>query len=187
MDKTAQSQTVADEVWLRSCKTREEWAWQRLVKTHHGSVYRLSFRRLRKPDEAEDATQETFIRAYRYFETFQEGASLLPWLLRICYHNCLKILKDREIVLNDEPLQELSDLRPTAEDTMVREERKQRLESLIFELPPAWRAVVTLRHLDGLDYQQIAEVLDLPLGTVKTNLYRARERLSKLLSREQEG
>jgi len=130
-----------------------------------------------------DATQEAFFKAYRSLRTFKPGAKFSTWIFAIVYHACCDRLNRRKRYSNEE-LPERADPGPGPEREAIAADEAKRLRAAIDALPEKYRAVITLYHLQGRQYEEIAEVLGIPLGTVKTHLFRAKEHLRKLLSDE---
>ncbi|HEY4442130.1 MAG TPA: sigma-70 family RNA polymerase sigma factor [Candidatus Elarobacter sp.] len=156
-------------------------AFGELVSRYQRAVYNLAARTLRDRTEAEDATQEAFFKAYRALHSFRPGAKFSTWIFTICYRGCCDRLAKRKRWSNDE-MPDRAD--PTAGPEALAEQSDEagRLRAAIDELPEKYRTVVTLFHLQGKQYEEIATVLNLPLGTVKTHLFRAKEQLRKALA-----
>ncbi len=156
-------------------------AFGELVERYERAVYNLCLRTMRDVEEGKDATQETFLKAFRALRTFRPGAKFSTWIFSIAYHACCDRLARRKRFSNEE-LPERADPRPGPAQVAELREDARALRSAIEALPEKYRAVIILYHLQGKQYEQIAEVLDLPVGTVKTHLFRAKEQLRKLLS-----
>jgi RNA polymerase sigma-70 factor (ECF subfamily) len=156
-------------------------AFGELVARYERAVYNLAVRTLRDRTEAEDATQEAFFKAYRALGTFRPGAKFSTWIFTISYRLCCDRLSKRRRLSGDE-LPDRADpaLGPAA--LAERGDEARRLRAAIDALPEKYRAVITLYHLQGKQYDEIATVLNLPLGTVKTHLFRAKEQLRKVLT-----
>lgn len=155
-------------------------AFGTLVERYDRAVFHLAYRTLRDTEEARDATQEAFFKAYRSLRTFRPGAKFSTWIFAITYHGCCDRLARRKRYSNDE-LPERADSGPGPEQTAIALDEAARLRAAIEALPEKYRTVITLYHLQGKQYEEIAEVLGLPMGTVKTHLFRAKEQLRKLL------
>ena len=155
-------------------------AFGTLVERYDRAVYNLALRTLRDPEEAKDATQEAFFKAFRSLRTFRPDAKFSTWILSIAYHACCDRLSRRKRYTGDE-LPDRADPSPGPEAVALREDESRRLRAAIDALPDKYRAVVTLYHLQGRQYEEIAKVLELPMGTVKTHLFRAKELLRKRL------
>ena len=154
-----------------------------LVERYERAVYHLCLRTMRNGDEARDCTQEAFFKAYRGLATFKPGSKFSTWIFSIAYHACCDRLAKRKRY-SDEEVPERADAGPDPGDLAAQNEAARALHAAIDGLPEKYRTVVTLYHLQGKQYEEIAQVLDLPLGTVKTHLFRAKEVLRKALTSE---
>ncbi len=157
-------------------------AFAALVRRYDRPVYHLAYRTLRDAEEARDVAQETFFKAYRSLRTFRPDAKFSTWLFSIAYHACCDRLNRRKRFSGEE-LPERADSTPGPEHCVIALDEAERLRDAIAQLPEKYRVVVTLYHLQGKQYDEIARVLGLPMGTVKTHLFRAKEQLRRLLGR----
>lgn len=156
-------------------------AFSLLVERYDRAVYHLAYRTLHNVEEARDATQEAFFKAYRSLRTFKPGAKFSTWIFAIAYHACCDRLARNKRYSNEE-MPDKADPAPGPEREAIALDEARRLRAAIDSLPEKYRTVITLYHLQGKQYEEIADVLGLPLGTVKTHLFRAKEHLRKLLS-----
>lgn len=156
-------------------------AFATLVERYERSLYTLAVRTLRDREEARDATQEAFVKAYRSLRTFRPEAKFSTWIFSICYHACCDRLK-RSRRYSGEELPERADSAPGPEAQAIANDDAGRLRAAIEALPEKYRSVITLYHLQGKQYDEIASVLGVPLGTVKTHLFRAKEQLRQILA-----
>lgn len=157
-----------------------------LVERYDRAVYNLALRTLRDREEARDVTQEAFFKAYRSLRTFKPGAKFSTWIFAIAYHACCDRLAKRKRYSNEE-LPERADPSAGPETQAIAGEDARRLRAAIDALPEKYRSVITLYHLQGKQYDEIAQVLGMPMGTVKTHLFRAKEQLRRLLSEDAAG
>jgi len=155
-------------------------AFATLVERYDRAVYHLAYRTLRDVEEARDTTQEAFFKAFRSLRTFKPGAKFSTWIFAIAYHACCDRLSRRKHYTGDE-LPERADAGPGPEAQVIALDEASRLRAAIEALPEKYRTVITLFHLQGKQYEEIASVLGLPMGTVKTHLFRAKEHLRRLL------
>jgi RNA polymerase sigma-70 factor (ECF subfamily) len=162
-------------------------AFSQLVERYRLDVFRVAAS-IVGPDEADDVTQDAFLRAFHKLDTLR-GDSFRSWLLRIAHNRALNVVAKRSPVLVD-PLEEGQRLegeerRPAQgpASSLEESERRARLASKLGQLRPAHRSVLVLRDLEGFSYEEIAEVTDSPLGSVKGRQHRAREELIELLRR----
>jgi RNA polymerase sigma-70 factor (ECF subfamily) len=156
-------------------------AFGTLVERYERAVYHLCLRTMRDTEEAQDCAQEAFFKAFRSLRTFKPGAKFSTWIFSIAYHACCDRLARRKRFTGDE-LPDNADLGPGPAQVVEQREEATALRAAIDALPEKYRAVITLYHLQGRQYEEIAEVLDLPMGTVKTHLFRAKDLLRKTLT-----
>ena len=135
--------------------------------------------------EAEDMSQDTFIRAYARLDTFDVERPFVPWIRRVATNVCLnriKKFKPGQYQLDDELDEPIDRRNPGPEDQRIRVEREIAVRSAIVELPPHYRAVIELRHFQELSYLEISKTLNIPLSDVKSHLFRARKSLAQRIS-----
>lgn len=161
-------------------------AFGTLVERYDRAVYHLAYRTLRDQEEARDVAQEAFFKAYRSLRTFRPGSKFSTWIFAITYHACCDRLSRRKRYSNDE-LPERADPGAGPEQQAIAGDEARRLRAAIEALPEKYRTVITLYHLQGRQYDEIAEVLGMPMGTVKTHLFRAKEQLRRLLAGDAAG
>jgi RNA polymerase sigma-70 factor, ECF subfamily len=169
----------------------DKTAFGRLVDLHKRTVFGLCVRLLRDGEEARDAAQETFVRAFGAIGTYDAGQAFAPWLLRIARNHCLDLLRRRvpagaQVRLDaepeDGPARELADVEaPAADVVMERAQARTALEAAVAGLPSNYREVIQLFHVEHLSYKEIASTMDVPIGTVMTWLHRARGKLRTAL------
>jgi len=166
----------------------DEAAFEQLVRRHQRYVLNLAYRVLGDYAEAEDVAQEAFVRAWRGLSGFRGQARFTTWLYRIVHNLCLNRLPGlRRELLQVELLEEvLDDPAPSPPDLFEARERVAFLHAELDRLPEKYRLVLTLRYLQGLSYAEIAAALDVPMGTVKTHLHRARRLLREQLRQWEE-
>lgn len=166
----------------------DEAAFEQLLRRHQRYVFNLAYRVLGDYAEAEEVTQEAFVRAWRGLPGFRGEASFTTWLYRIVHNLCLNRLPglQRELHQVESLEEELVDPTPSPPDHFDVQQRRAFLHAQLEQLPERYRLVLTLRYLQGLSYNEIAAVLDLPMGTVKTHIHRARCLLAKLLQGREE-
>ncbi|HET8541495.1 MAG TPA: sigma-70 family RNA polymerase sigma factor [Anaeromyxobacter sp.] len=186
------SSLTAEATWALSASRGDKQAFGRLVDLHKRVVYGLCVRLLRDQEESRDAAQEAFARAYAALATYDPAQPFAPWVLRIARNHCLDVLRRRipqaqRVELDAEPDEgaprELADpAAPRGDDVIERRELAGALERAVAALPPNYREVVHLFHVEHLSYKEIAATLDVPIGTVMTWLHRARAKLKDALA-----
>jgi RNA polymerase sigma-70 factor (ECF subfamily) len=183
---------TGDAALAASASRGDRAAFGRLVDAHKRVVFSLCTRILGDPEDARDAAQETFVRAYAALETYDPGQPFAPWLLRIARNHCLDLVRRRlpraqQVELDadaaDGTPRDLAD--PGAargDDVLERRETATALARAVDALPDNYREVVHLFHVEHLSYKEIAAAMDVPIGTVMTWLHRARARLKASLA-----
>ena len=160
-------------------------AFEAIVNRHAAQVYNLALRMVRNPQEAEDIAQESFVRVWRALPTFRADAQFTTWLYRIvtnlCYNRLPRLKQELHAVDADEQ-NTLQDTAVSIERTLLNEELLNELNQAINSLPESQRLLITLRHVQGMSYDEIAQVTEMPLGSVKTGIFRARRQLKYLLT-----
>lgn len=163
-----------------------------MLALHERLVYNLALRTVGNPSEAEDVAQEAFVRAWQALPNFRGGSALRTWLYRIVINLCINRFPRLRRELSELTETEVGSLPETARldhNPALRSELRERrawLRREIERLPDSQRLLISLRYQDKLSYEEIANLVGLPLGTVKTGLFRAKERLRQALSIFQE-
>jgi RNA polymerase sigma-70 factor (ECF subfamily) len=167
---------------VRRAKQGDHDAFGEIVFCHQQTVFNVAYRLLDNIHDAEDATQEAFIRAYQFFEAFDSERPLVPWLKRIAVNVCLNYLEGQKSVspLDDE-LAPAPDPNPGPEALTVNHNRDERIRIELHRLPARYRLVIELRHFQDLSYEEIANELRRPLSDIKSDLFRARKLLAERL------
>jgi RNA polymerase sigma-70 factor (ECF subfamily) len=171
---------------LERLRAGDRGAFESFVAAHQHRVYGLALRMLANAAEAQDAAQEVFLRAHRALGEFRGAARLSTWLYAITSRVCLNRLASGERRLErrgDDALVRFADPRPGPDRALEQGELEEALHRAIAELPEERRIVVLLRDVEGLAYEEIAQALDLPIGTVRSRLHRARLDLKDKLER----
>ena len=157
-------------------------AFAEIVHRHQQAMFNAAYRVLGNVHDAEDATQEAFIRAYQFFGRFDPDRPLAPWLIRIVINVCLNRVEGQKYtsVLDDE-ISPAPDPSPGPEMQTVIRDRDDAIRYELSRLPPRYRLVIELRHFQGLSYEEIATELKRPLSDIKSDLFRARKLLAERL------
>ncbi|MCD7845800.1 MAG: sigma-70 family RNA polymerase sigma factor [Oscillospiraceae bacterium] len=163
-------------------------AFEALVKANETMVYNLALHMLSDPQDALDASQEAFFRAWRGLDSFRGDSKFSVWLYRLTGNVCLDMLRARRdsLPLTDAEGRELplTDSRPSPEEAAERSERRQAVREGMARLEPEFRQALALRELCGLSYAEIAQAAGLEPGTVKSRIFRARQKLAAILTAE---
>jgi RNA polymerase sigma-70 factor, ECF subfamily len=168
-----------DQEAIRRCKAGDSEAFGHLVARYQREAIGHARAILVDGEDARDAAQDAFIAAFRSLDRFDEGRRFYPWLYTILRNRCFKVIADRKV---RRPAS-VGDLEVLAPSPGLAPEELLELERALSELRPEDREILTLRHLDGSSYSEIAEFLGIPLGTVMSRLFNARRKLRERLGR----
>lgn len=175
---------------VAKCQQGDKDAFGRLVVETQGRIYNLALSILHDHEEAQDMVQEAYVRAWRALPSFRGESQFSTWLYRIVVNTCLNrrrhLRAQVRVVDGEETLQRLQSGEQDVLAATVDQERRQSIWSAVGNLATKYRLVITMFYQEQLSYQQIADLLSLPLGTVKAHLNRAREALAKRLRIEEE-
>ncbi len=176
---------------VRQASEGDRKAFESLVRSYEKKVYTLAYRMSHNPDDAFDLSQEIFLRVYKSLAFFKGESSFSTWLYRLASNTCLDHVR-KEKRRREQPLTvhrpdgeehslEWPDIRYSPESEFEKNELRQAIASAMQSLSPEHRAILTLRDIQGLSYEEISEALSLQAGTVKSRLARARESLRAVL------
>jgi len=180
-----------DSELVKRAKAGDGKAYDELIVLYNDAVFSIIYRMVHNKQEAEDLAQEAFIKAYNSINSFNEEYAFSTWLFKIATNNCIDFFRKRKLKTysmdqtikykDDEIQQEYADSDPTAEKELLSTEKSAMIRKAIENLPEKYRIAITMRHHYECSYEDIAQELDLPLGTVKARIFRAREMLKKSL------
>ncbi|HEY0668442.1 MAG TPA: sigma-70 family RNA polymerase sigma factor [Sphingobacteriaceae bacterium] len=182
---------------VNRAKDGDQKAYADLMQRYKDSIYFMALKMVNNKDDAMDLTVETFGKAFENLEKYKPDFAFSTWLFRIATNNCIDFIRKKRIslvsidTLNDDggeerPLQIKSDTLNPEEESIKRQQSKE-LKDIVDKLPQRYRTLIVLRYFDELSYEEIAKQLDLPLGTVKAQLFRARDLLSNVINRRKKN
>ena len=181
---------------VRRARAGDSAAFEQLIDCYKHRIYNYVLRMVGDPDTAEDIAQETFIRAYSSLASFRGASSVQTWLYRIASNLAIDTMRRRKYRYNsfslDEPLttsdtevsRDIEDEGPGPERQLQTRQLQQKVTDAIARLSPKLRTVTILYELQGMSYEEIAEIVGAPLGTIKSRLFNAREQLRELLGNQ---
>ena len=163
-----------------------------LLAAHQDKVYNQAYRMLGNREEAEEATQDVFLRIYRSLDEFRGESKLSSWIFRITANVCISRLrrKQLEVASLDEPVAYVDktaaalipDDRPGPAEQLESQETAEILRAQVRRLPPDWAQAISLHHFQGMSYEEVAEAMGIPRATVATYILRGRRQLAKQLT-----
>ncbi len=177
-------------------KAGDERSFELLIEQCKTKAYNIALRYLRNEEDAMDALQESFIKIYRHLESFREGSKFDTWVYRIVVNTCNDMLRknhgapveylNRSDEEEEEYTLELPDSDPGPQDALLQKEQAKLILDALDQLKPDQKEVVILRDIQGFAYEEIAEMLNCSMGTIKSRINRSRSRLREILL-EQNG
>jgi len=169
----------------------DEKAYKKLLENYRAAIYNLLYRMVRNKEETEDLVQEAFMKAFTALPSFNEEYAFSTWLYKIAINNCIDHMRKKKLKTysinkpvqsNDGELRrEFPDSSMSPDRKILTEERSKLIDGAIQDLPENYKIAIILRHTEEKSYEEIAEILSIPLGTVKARIFRAREMLKKKL------
>jgi RNA polymerase sigma-70 factor (ECF subfamily) len=168
-----------ESLWVARARHGDGNAFSQLVEAYQRPVFNLCYRMLGDAAEAEDAAQETFIRAYTRLSSYDPNRKFSSWVLAIASHYCIDRLRQRRLGLVSwddlPPCNWLSDTQLKPEEALLEREVQRQVRELLNDLPPDYKAVVILRYWQELSYEEIAKALHTTVPAIKSRLFRARQ------------
>ena len=178
-----------EQQWLDAARGGDKQAFSHLVQAYQRPVFNLTYRMLGSSEEAEDAAQETFLRAYSRLGQYDPQMKFSTWVFSIANHHCIDRLRKRRatyISIDDNPvLENLVEETPLPEHQALDREQGAELQTLINLLDPDYRTPLVLRYWEELSYEEIAQSMGITVAAVKSRLFRARQQLMALYERNQ--
>jgi RNA polymerase sigma-70 factor (ECF subfamily) len=186
-----------DALVISQARRGEEQAFAELLHRYRAPVFNLCLRMLKNRDDAEDLAQDVFIKVFGMLDRYDERYAFRSWLFKIASNQCIDFIRKNRVKLLslDEPLaykgeeieRQFPADGPTPAERLEEKELGVVLREVTDELPPHYRSMIVLRHQEHLSYEEIAQLMELPLGTVKARIHRARAMMKEKLSRRRGG
>lgn len=177
-----------ESLWVTQAQRGNQEAFAKLVEAYQVPVYNLAYRMLGSAAEAEEATQETFLRVYTRFDTYDPARKFSSWILSIASHHCVdRLRRRRESTVSMEEIMAwrwVPDERPRPEERVVTREGSRAMRRILDALPPQYRLVIVLRYWYDMSYEEIAGVTESTISAVKSRLHRARQVVASMLEME---
>ncbi len=175
-----------EQVWAQAAQQGDQSAFMNIVEAYQRPVYNLCYRMLQDSNEAEDAAQETFLRAYTKLKSYQSSRKFSSWLFSIASHHCIDKLRRRkhQTVSWDDlpPWQGVAAKEPEPEAAALAGEARDAVHVMLDSLAPDYRAAVILRYWHEMSYDEIAEMLDTSVSAIKSRLFRAKQMMGKMIT-----
>jgi len=175
---------LEDVALVRRSQSGDREAFSALVRRHQHLVYNVSYRFMRDAAQAEDMAQEAFLKAYRLLNGFRGDCSFTTWMYRVTSSVCLTELSRRKRRGEVEMPHETGDNLATTRMAPEEADLKEQIRKCVTYLSDRYATIITLYYLNGSSYDEIAQVMDVPLGTLKTWMFRARKQLRRIVEKE---
>ena len=175
---------------IRATQQKDQQAFAELMDKYKDSIYYMLLKMVRNKDDAEDLTLEAFGKAFMNLEQYSPKFAFSTWLFRIASNNCIDFLRkkkmnttsiDQQFDNEDAPFIFLPSKGRNPEEEAIRNQKFKLMRELVDELKPQYKTLIELRYFKGLSYDEISKELNLTLGTVKTQLFRARKTLEEII------
>lgn len=175
-------------------KEGDQKAYAELMQRYKDSIYFMALKMVNNKDDAMDLTVETFGKAFENLDKYKPDFAFSTWLFRIATNNCIDFIRKKRLnvvslnTLTDQDGEERQlevrseNLNP--EETSIKKQENEKLKNIVDQLPSRYRTLIILRYFEEQSYEEIAQQLDLPLGTVKAQLFRARDLLANVMNRK---
>ena len=176
---------------------RDTTAYDELIRRYQQALFRHCYAIMRDEDEAEDVAQEAFIAAYYKLDTFDQSRRFSTWLFKIASNNCIDFIRNKRVQVTSMSTGRVTedgaviyfDVRAdnlNPEETIVQDQKIKLMRELVSKLKPRYKELVEKRYFEELSYEEIAEELNLPIGTVKAQLFRARDFLASMMDKSKD-
>lgn len=169
---------------IERCRRGDDLAWEALVRAYQGRVYGLAYHYVRNAEEARDLAQDVFVRIYRRLHTFEGHETFVSWMLLLARNLCIDHLRRKaarppasDVAVDDGA--PLPDGEPLPDEAFASDRRKRLVHRALGQLSETYREIILLKEIEGLKLEEIAKLLDVPLGTVKSRSARARVELAR--------
>jgi len=179
LNRTVDSNSEDDAALVRRCLAGDQAAFEPLVERYHRPLIHVAARLLGNREEALDSAQNAFVKAYENLDSFDQNQRFFSWIYQILRNECLNVLRSRR---PSAPMPEDLAAQGSPGDALDEEQRRSAVQAALMTLPDEQREVVLLRHFTELSYDEIAVATGVPVKTVKSRLYSARQRLATVLS-----
>ena len=171
-----------DDVLVRRCRDGDRTAFVALVRRYRGPIYNCAYRVLGREEDASDVTQGVFLKVIQRLDQYDPNYKFFSWIYRMALNDALNMLRDRgrEAPMED-GMEGAADERSNPEAQVSDKQEAHRIQQALMRMKVSDRAVLTLRHFSDCSYEEIAEIMELEVKTVKSRLFEARQRLRQLL------
>lgn len=192
VNKDLSKRAIEDYELVKQAKNGEQKAFTELMQRYRKPIRHMMYRMIKNREDADDLTQEAFTKAFNKIETYNPKFAFSTWLFRVASNNCIDFIRKKKLILlsiddtiidddSDAFSESLKSANLDPEEQVIKQQRNRLIRNLMKHLGERYRLMIELRYFEEMTYNEIAQELDLPLGTVKAQLYRAKELLYALM------
>jgi RNA polymerase sigma-70 factor (ECF subfamily) len=197
-DKDFSQKALYDFRLVELAKEGDQNAFAELMKRYNRSLYHVILKMVRNVDDAEDLTIEAFAKAFKNLDKFKQDYTFSTWLFKIATNNCIDFMRKKKnnetfsinnlynSTENEDFDLDIADENANPQENAIRSQKAELMQKLVARLPSKYRKLVSMRYFEERAYQEIAEELEIPIGTVKAQLHRARELLYDMIRNQKD-
>ena len=174
-----------EQLWIRQVLAGDKQAYANIIDKYKNQLYATILRMTKNPQDAQDLVQDAFIKVYRNLDKYDASGSFSGWLYRVAINHCMDEFRKKRYSTVQVEIDETKVVnREHPEVVFLKKEKSRQLERLIATLPEDERLIILLRYVNEISYEEISEVMDVPLSTVRNKLHRAKKKMRETVKRE---
>ncbi|MCG3089846.1 RNA polymerase sigma factor [Sporosarcina cyprini] len=174
-----------EQLWIRQVLAGDKQAFANIINKYKNPLYATILRMTKNPQDAQDLVQDAFIKVYRNLHKYDGGGAFSGWLYRVAINHCMDEFRKKRYSTVQVQLEEEAIINPNhPEIVFLKREKSRQLERLISTLPEDERLIILLRYVNEISYEEISELLGVPLSTVRNKLHRAKKKMRDTVKRE---
>lgn len=174
-----------EQLWIQQVLAGDKQAYAHIIDNYKNQLYATILRMTKNPQDAQDLVQDAFIKVYRNLEKYDASGSFSSWLYRVAINHCMDEFRKKRYSMTQIEIDEERVVEPNhPELVFLKKEKSRQLERLIGTLPEDERLIILLRYVNEISYEEIGEVMDMPLSTVRNKLHRAKKKMRETVKRE---
>lgn len=174
-----------EQLWIQQVLAGDKQAYAHIINKYKNQLYATILRMTKNPQDAQDLVQEAFIKVYRNLDKYDASGSFSGWLYRVAINHCMDEFRKKRHSMTHIEVDEEKVVNPNhPELVFLKKEKSRQLERLISTLPEDERLIILLRYVNEISYEEIGEMLDVPISTVRNKLHRGKKKMRETVKRE---
>lgn len=171
--------------WIAAVRAGDQQAYAQIINKYKNPLYATILRMTKHPQDAQDLVQEAFIKVYKQLDKYEAKGSFSSWFYRVAINHCMDAFRTKQYQMKPVEVDEEQVVNPThPEIIFMKKEQQRQLERLLQTLPDDERMIILLRYNNELSYEEIAEMMEVPISTVRNKLHRAKKKMRETVKRE---